>query len=398
MAASPAFVGAATGAGVVAGAGAAVDDAAARHADADVGSIVRMPLPNEKGSLGCRMRATIATMGADGASVVTWDGQEFSGLPPSLLEPLQPFEVEGRVHCDIDGVAGAETLKSHASVLFKLKDFQAAMEVYLAALRKLEAATPLLSISVGSAVLCGVQGVSADATTLRVRPATVATFSDFSADVMFEDGIASLPDEEDAVSLTRLTALPDPSTYAGQQALALQRTLHMNIVRCIIAGVPFAREKSAQLDVGLLSADAAIALSLILSAAPPADPPAPLAAASAGGGTAPAPSPATPRSRVDDPQGTAWYLRARLFSRKCKWVAARASADRAKALLPPAKHATVDAFLAGLDRQKAQARHADRALARSVAAYVAQVAHERPDFGVPGADVDAAGGAAESKH
>ncbi len=331
--------------------------------------MARLPLPNDKLSgVGRRITVTVAVSNDDGTvDVVAADGgEELENVPISMLEPMFPFEIAGISDsgtASMSPLEAAAELKDRAGQLFRVKAFQDAATLYLTAVQRItHKISPVSALTVGSAVL--VQWpLDSSSAQLTVRPATVAIQDHTSADVMFEDGTPSLPDEEDGVPEHRLTGVPLGGASSDLSAAELLRTLYLNHARCVIAEAPYRDDRKAELSAALHSVDCAIGVGLLLHR---------VGKRAADKGMEGGGSSFTAAERREQ-EGTAWFLRARVFGLQRAWGRARASAARAKALLPPAKGGSIERFLAELERQSASAKRADRQLARELAKYVQSI-------------------------
>ena len=354
---------------------------------------MRLALPDERMTgVGRRISVAVALSNDDGTVdvVSTNGGEELENVPISMLEPMLPFEHSGISDggtAALPPLEAAAELKDRAGQLFRLKAFQDAAALYLTAVQRItQDISPVSLLTVGSAVL--VQWpLDASSAQLTVRPATVAIQGDGTADVLFEDGTPSLPEDEDDVPEHRMTGVPLGGASSSTAAAALLRTLLLNHVRCVIAEAPLRNDRKGMLEEALFSVDCALALGILLHKVGKR------AAAKQGGekkrvggpffceGGAAALTPAQRR----EAEGTAWFLRARVFGLQRSWGRARASAARAKALLPEGKGPSVERFLAELERKSTSAKRADRQLARELAKYVQSIGSGSSEGGAGGA-------------
>lgn len=333
-----------------------------------MGTSMRLVLPNEKmNDIGRRISVTVALSNDDGTVdvVASNGGEELESIPISMLEPLLPFELSGSPDegtAALLPMAAAAELRDRAGQLFRVKAFQDAAALYLTAVHRItQQVSPTSLLAVGSAVL--VQWpIDSSSAQLTVRPATVAILGEGTADVLFEDGTPSLPEDEDDVPEHRMTGVPLGGATADMAGAELLRTLLLNHVRCVIAEAPYRNDRKGILDEALFSVDSALALGILLRNVGQR------AAAKQGEG-------GSGRSAAErrDADGTAWFLRARVFGLQRAWGRARASAARAKALLPDTKGPSVERFLAELERRSTSAKRADRQLARELAKYVQSI-------------------------
>jgi hypothetical protein len=285
---------------------------------------------------------------------------------------------------------------------------------YKRGIGQLTSSIPHAALSVGSRVLVLPKGAPASDLALRYRPATLADVEaeEGVCDAIFDDNTRALPEDEDAIPFPRITPLPvNGAGSTSPEGLRLLRSLHLNILRCVLSLYPLQKD-AGLLTSALRQADAAIAISLVL--------PAPSVGGGggggargssagtgtgAGGGAAGSGSgsgagagssaagageeDAAKRVHRDADQGTAWYLRARVFQLQHHWQAARVCAGRAGALLPAGKAGQVESLLRSIERGKEVAKRKGKKLAREVTRWV-QTAME----GMGPASGDGGGGAA----
>mmetsp|Transcript_25416 Transcript_25416/g.68803 ORF Transcript_25416/g.68803 Transcript_25416/m.68803 type:complete len:376 (-) Transcript_25416:160-1287(-) len=183
----------------------------------EVGGRVRVRLHN-----GISARATIATLTEDEAEVLLdKDGAEHS-VPLASLFALEPFEVDSTDNtCDAEMTAtrvSASQRKERGNILFRLGDFDAAIEQYVAALKKLKPQ----ALSPGAPVIVSC-GDPSNGSAKRYRPGTVATVSGNVAEVLFDDDSPQTGDVDEAeIPVSRLVLVGDP---------VLQSSVYLNLAK-----------------------------------------------------------------------------------------------------------------------------------------------------------------------
>jgi tetratricopeptide (TPR) repeat protein len=221
-----------------------------------IGTVVRCEQPN-----GTMRTATVAYINknstvdliysssavADGLSNSTTNNDEEDSVPMHRVHSLHDFEdathsgssntSTGNTKTSTGTVRRAERMKDEASMLFKLKDYEAAYEKYQEALQALSptqtnTTTNTNTPCVGSTVLVREKGKKEFA--FHFVPALVSIVDEQTVDVMYhanrkKDRKKDVEEEEDGVSFERIHVLP-PQTL-GLTA-PLQCTLHLNSAVC----------------------------------------------------------------------------------------------------------------------------------------------------------------------
>lgn len=180
----------------------------------EVGAQVRV-----RTATGCR-RAVVSYLNPeDGTVDVLFQASEEEGtFPYSCLLALEKFETEPQPAHE-STVSLADWLKSNGTVLFKLKDYQAAADYYTEALKLLK--SPVLSS--GAVALVRPIGRPTRTSPLPVRPALVLAVEAEYADLLYLDDQS----EEASVMMSRLVLLL-------RNQLMPATALYMNLARCML--------------------------------------------------------------------------------------------------------------------------------------------------------------------
>jgi hypothetical protein len=197
-----------------------------------VGTIVRVQSPDGEAS----SRAIISFFNDDRTCDIVYhaDNIEESSVPQTRIQPLEKFEYEiqsGKMFSVFER-------KEFGNTLFKLKDLDAAVEMYRSVIRELCAQN---YISVGSRVL--VSNGSGE-----YYPGIVSGVESGAYEVLYDDEDF---EDESAVAASRISMiamqLPDTALDMGgcskgydpvAEVLDLQRAVYMNLARCALKKSP----------------------------------------------------------------------------------------------------------------------------------------------------------------